>query len=342
MRRGFTLVELLVVIAVIALLIGLLLPALGKAREAARGVVCGSQLRTIGTAQQQYMLDWQDWFASHYTSGADADISGGATLLGDTRPSMPVQTYDWFSPILGDTLNLSPRRSTRIQQILTDNACPSVKELAVIWTGASVGAGENINEFRAMTSAGGGRGVKPSSYLQPFGFIVPSSLLNRSEFAVQRTNILFHRGQQRQRLQFENPARVPALYVPRLDKVGTSPSQKVITLDGIRRLSNPGTGVQLNIDVSPDPNTFGMFSESPGFRESPAYGSAYAEVPGGRNLLLTYRHGGSANNAFFDGSVRLIDRRTSEERVDYYFPSGSVYTGIDGMSTRYSPGTVLP
>lgn len=61
-RAGFTLVELLVVIGVVSVLIALLLPALSKARELARQLVCSNTLRQFQMCSEMYANDNRGWY----------------------------------------------------------------------------------------------------------------------------------------------------------------------------------------------------------------------------------------------------------------------------------------
>ena len=67
MKKNFTLIELLVVIAIIAILASILLPALGQAREKAKGSQCIGNLRQQGLAIQQYLADFDSYPCTNNT-----------------------------------------------------------------------------------------------------------------------------------------------------------------------------------------------------------------------------------------------------------------------------------
>lgn len=83
--RAFTLVEMLVVVAILAVLIALLLPAIGQVRELGRRAVCASNLRQMSLALLNYASDRNGWLPEHYRSyhkydeGPDAE--GNAVVL---------------------------------------------------------------------------------------------------------------------------------------------------------------------------------------------------------------------------------------------------------------------
>ena len=87
-RKGFTLVELLVVIGIIALLISILLPTLGRARDSARAIKCSSNIRSVAQALIGYSTDFQGNLPYGF-------IRFGFGDAGDGTPSTQQAMQEW-------------------------------------------------------------------------------------------------------------------------------------------------------------------------------------------------------------------------------------------------------
>lgn len=90
-RKGFTLIELLVVIAIIAILAAILFPVFARAREAARGASCKSNLRQIATAMMMYTQDYDEtmFCGNCGAPGGLCNVGGMHGVLLGTWPSPP-------------------------------------------------------------------------------------------------------------------------------------------------------------------------------------------------------------------------------------------------------------
>lgn len=114
---GFTLVELLVVISIIAVLIALLFPVFHKARGQSRESVCTSNIHQIAVAMRMYMSDYDEKRPGRFQTVADQYVKSSAVLLcpddptgnwggifaggGLRDPSQPPETvrYSYFMPL---------------------------------------------------------------------------------------------------------------------------------------------------------------------------------------------------------------------------------------------------
>ena len=94
---AFTLIELLVVVAIIALLAGLLLPALGAARNQARAAVCGSNIRQLALANSTYATE----NGGRYVPGAPAMMTENLRRWHGVRTSTGAPFDPQYGPLAG-------------------------------------------------------------------------------------------------------------------------------------------------------------------------------------------------------------------------------------------------
>ena len=100
-QNGFTLVELLVVIGIIAVLIGVLLPVLGKAREQANALKCLSNVRQLGLATQMFAQDHKGYMPTcSDNSWAVYNDPSRTKFVYRTNTGGPAVVFDSYSSIV--------------------------------------------------------------------------------------------------------------------------------------------------------------------------------------------------------------------------------------------------
>jgi prepilin-type processing-associated H-X9-DG protein/prepilin-type N-terminal cleavage/methylation domain-containing protein len=148
-RRAFTLVELLVVVAIIAVLIAILLPALGRVREHANRIKCAANLRSIGQAMTLYVQQYR------YYPGAQVPTHDYSVAVWPARLRPFLASKDAFScPSRGDEArwtDTGPEPLARAYGLLVDlgyeEGEPIVNDLTPFSYGYNVEGATSSNSF---------------------------------------------------------------------------------------------------------------------------------------------------------------------------------------------------
>ncbi len=124
-RRGFTLIELLVVIGIIGILVGLLLPAVQNAREAARRMQCGNNMKQMGLAIHSYHTVFNVLPRAWWLETPPNTFNGKPWSVAVLPFLEQTSLYDSFDHNVVAVDQLSPANVSLIQTPMSGYVCPS-------------------------------------------------------------------------------------------------------------------------------------------------------------------------------------------------------------------------
>ncbi len=302
-KNGFTLVELLVVISIIAMLLAVLIPALNKARQSAYSVVCRSHMRQYGIAVTTYTTEWDNFFAGPNTSGIALNSNSAPT---ESSASTPVQNMDWVSPTLGKALALPKNRYQRLVRILnTDMRCAA-----------------NNCRYQYIYNP-------PSDWpstLKPEDLRY-ASLSASLGFHVYNTNVTMGSANIITASDVRDKIELPRNYVPKIQLIGR-PSEKIYVMDGARYIDTTQGASFNDFPKQIQGGNFMLYGPATPLSGDP-FAGALKGVGAKRKLsptLLNYkygwRHNKGLNAVFFDGHCMSMKAQESLN-ISYYFPKGT-------------------
>jgi len=338
---AFTLVELLVVIGIIALLISILLPSLGKARQQANTVKCAANLRNLMQAQQVYAAQNNGWMAGSANTSGIAFMSLGSFA----QPSGPFSDLnapgythinDWQSALarimrinFNDGASGANRRERFLQLVQHPSfTCPNNTDvLMTFFSGTNWGAVPYPSYNLAFIFT-----LTPNATPPPAN-VTPTSHTNRTG------------GNMSGGAPAYDP---PAGYTPRISKI-KDPSTKIAFADGARStrgepptydntISGGGGGMYA------DQGSWSSFTRAWYRGQAPGNGATGQDA-----RIFAYRHGSRKpyaasdsmrmNAVFWDGHVETLgDLQSSNPRL--WMPAGTRISSVRSATAGINPDTL--